>query len=374
MSRSSVAFPWQRARRSIIARRVLALALLTCGALVAFSPGTVHAQNTTSPCTDTVAAAEEAYLNRNYQEAVTLASQCTDRSAFDDKIVIQAYRLITLASLRQGALVQARSAVTNILQIDPEYTADPVNDPPAYDLFISLVRQEENTESTADTETDTEKPSPAPQRRDEGGLFLKLIGVGFSDYTGDLPDQSQGHPFDLQEFNTGSGFPYVFSFEVGYEAPSNLGIILGFQAGNYPIVGYSTGTGSISDSWRYTPQLLIRYTFGEPGRSTALYLDVGGNVTFGGEGLASLGYGPSVGGGVDIPLNKTLSFFVESRFNLTLPDDAIDGTSYPEDYPADADRSPIGSITGPFDAVNQLLGIGLRVRFGGAAGGSAAQE
>ena len=372
MSRPSVAFTWQRALRSITARRHLALALITCGVLAALPPSAAYAQDATSPCTDTVSAAEEAYLNRNYQEAVTLASQCTDRSAFEDEIVIQAYRLITLASLRQGALVQARSAVTNILHIDPEYTADPVNDPPAYDLFISLVRQEEDTESTADTETDTEKPSPAPQRRDEGGLFLKLIGVGFSDYTGDLPDQSQGHPFDLQEFNTGSGFPYVFSFEVGYEAPSNLGIILGFQAGNYPIVGYSTGTGSISDSWRYTPQLLIRYTFGEPGRSTALYLDVGGNVTFGGEGLASPGYGPSVGGGVDIPLNKTLSFFVESRFNLTLPDDAIDGTSYPEDYPADADRSPIGSITGPFDAVNQLLGIGLRIRFGGAAGGPAA--
>jgi hypothetical protein len=80
-----------------------------------------------------------------------------------------------------------------------------------------------------------------------------------------------------------------------------------------------------------------------------------------------------VGGGVDIPLNKTLSFFVESRFNLTLPDDAIDGTSYPEDYPADADRSPVGSITGPFDSVNQLLGIGLRLRFGGGSGASSTQ-
>jgi len=138
MSRPSVAFTWQRALRSITARRHLALALITCGVLAALPPSAAYAQDATSPCTDTVSAAEEAYLNRNYQEAVTLASQCTDRSAFEDEIVIQAYRLITLASLRQGALVQARSAVTNILHIDPEYTADPVNDPPAYDLLKKI--------------------------------------------------------------------------------------------------------------------------------------------------------------------------------------------------------------------------------------------
>ena len=372
MSRPSVAFPWQRARRSITARRVLALALLTCGTLVAVSPGTVHAQDTASPCTGTVTAAEEAYLNRNYQEAVTLASQCTDRSAFDDEIVIQAYRLITLASLRQGALVQARSAVTNILQIDPGYTADPVNDPPAYDLFVSLVRREENIENTADAETDTEEPSPAPPRRNEGGLFLKLIGVGLSDYTGDLPVGTTGHPFDFQEASTGFGAPYLFTAELGYEFSSNLALVLGVQTGNYPIVGYSTGNNDIADSWRHTPQLLVRYTFGAAGEAVAAYLDAGANVTFGGGGIASPGFGPSVGGGVDIPLSNTWSFFVESRFNFTLPDNAIDGTSYPEDV--QVERPPKGSITGPFDSVNQLLGIGLRVRFGGAAGGSAAQE
>ncbi len=363
MSRPSVAFPWQRALRSITARRHLALALITCGALAALPPSAAYAQDATSPCTDTVAAAEEAYLNRNYQEAVTLASQCTDRSAFEDEIVIQAYRLITLASLRQGALVQARSAVTNILHIDPEYTADPVNDPPAYDLFISLVRQEEDTEGTADAET--EEPSPAPPRRNEGGLFLKLIGVGLSDYTGDLPIGNAGHPFDFQEISTGSGAPYLFTAEIGYEFPSNLALVLGVQTGNYPIVGHSTGSNDISDSWRHTPQLLVRYTFGAAGESVAAYLDAGANVTFGGEGIAGPGFGPSVGGGIDIPLSSTWSFFVESRFNFTLPDNAVDGTSYPEDV--QVERPPKGSITGPFDSVNQLLGIGLRIRFGGAA-------
>ena len=311
-------------------------------------------------------------MNRNYQEAVTLASQCTNRSVVKEEIIVQAYRLITLASLRQGALVQARSAVTNILQIDPEYTADPVNDPPAYDLFVSLVRREEDVGNTADSETDTEKTSSVPPRRSRGGPFLKLIGIGLADYTGDLPIGNAGHPFDFQETSTGSGSPYLFTAEFGYQFPSNLALVLGFQTGNYPIVGYSTGSNDISDSWRHTPQLLVRYTFGAPGESVAAYLDAGVNVTFGGEGIASPGFGPSMGGGVDIPLSNTWSFFVETRFNFTLPDNAIDGTVYPEDAPERS--SPKGSITGPFDSVNQLLGIGLRVRFGGAAGGPTAQK
>ena len=340
---------------------------------------TVHAQQATASCTDTLTAAEETYRNRNYQEAVDLASECTDAETVADSTAIRAHRIITLASLRQGALVQARSSITSILQIDSDYTADPVDDPPAYDLFVSMVRQDVTADDSEDTVASEEVPSPEdepsdasttptrpPPDRAGGGLFLKLIGVGLSDYTGDLPIQNAGHPFDLQELRTGSGSPYVFSFELGYQFPTNLALVLGFQAGNYPIIGYSTGNNDISDSWRYTPQLLVRYTFGNPGRSVAVYLDAGGNVTFGGEGIARPGFGPSVGGGVDIPLGDAWSFFVESRFNLTLPDDAIDGTVYPDDALEDG-PTPHGSITGPFDSVNQLLGIGLRVRFGGGS-------
>lgn len=353
---------------------LLVLVVISCGTFGLAVPQAAQAQDTSavSPCADTVAAAEEAYRNRDYQEAVALASQCTDRSTISDETVIQAHRVITLASLRQGALVQARSAVTNILQIDPEYTADPVNDPPAYDLFVSMVRREEDIPETEDTETETAETSPPPPEPSEGGIFLKLIGIGLSDYTGDLPIGTVGHPFDFQELTTGSGAPFLFTAEIGYEFPSNLALALGVQTGNYPIVGYSTGNNDISDSWRHTSQLLVRYTFGAAGQSVAAYLDAGANVTFGGEGVAKPGFGPSVGGGVDIPLSNMLSFFVESRFNFTLPDNAIDGTVYPDD--AVAGSSPKGSITGPFDSVNQLLGIGLRLRFGGAADRSPTQE
>ena len=189
------------------------------------------------------------------------------------------------------------------------------------------------------------------------GLYGKL-GVGFSDYTGDFgPGPNATHPLDFQEFarsldGTASGFPLILNGELGYQLSPKWGLAVGFQGGNYPIVGYS---GTVDDSWRYTPHILGRYTFGTPGESISFYLDLGANVTFGGdsdEGV-STGYGPSVGGGVDIPISDAFSFYVESRFNTTLPDDAVDGTD------TRGGGNSGGSIFS-FDSVNQLLGFGLK--------------
>ena len=189
------------------------------------------------------------------------------------------------------------------------------------------------------------------------------VGVGLSDYTGDFPIQNTGHPLDFQEVSRGSGAPFLFDGELGYQWSPNWGLAVGLQGGNYPTVGYA---GPVEDSWRYTPRLSGRYTFGTPRESAvSFYLDLGANVTFGGDDPPTrLGYGPSVGGGATIPLTNAVAFYVESRFNFTLPDDAIDGAADLGDRPGRVTpktNDPAGSSTGPFDSVNQLLGFGLKV-------------
>ena len=355
------------------------LLLFTAGtSMVVGGSQEARAQDEAGPCADTLATAETAYRNRRYDRATSLASQCTDQEEVGGSTAVRAYRVITLASLRQGALTRARSAVRNILKIDPEYTADSVNDPPSYNLFVSMMRErvdiaeaadeedraptEEETEAPDQEETEPSEPEPsrtAPARTDAaaGGVFIKPLGIGISDYTGDMPAQNFGHPLDFQEFSRGSGFPFMLHGELGYQFTPRWALVLGMQVGNYPIIGYNTGDQGISDSWRYTPQLLIRRAFGPLGETTVFYLDLGANATFGGKGIAKTGYGPVVGGGVDIPLGAAVSLYVESRFNFTLPDDAIDG-SVADDYGNVQD-----SVTGPFDSVNQLLGMGLRIRF-----------
>jgi PKD repeat protein len=66
---------------------------------------------------------------------------------------------------------------------------------------------------------------------------------------------------------------------------------------------------------------------------------------------------------VDIPLSDGLSFYVESRFNGTFPDDAIDGVEDAEDRPpgsTNKTNDPSGSFLNGLDSVNQLLGFGLK--------------
>lgn len=194
-------------------------------------------------------------------------------------------------------------------------------------------------------------PSNAQPAQRPADAFYGKLGGGLSDYTGDFPAQNVSHPFDLQEISrslegTASGIPFVVNGELGYQFSPKWALAAGFQGGNYPIVGYA---GAADDSWRYTPQLLGRYTFGGSAQSVAPYVDGGINATFG--GATSIGAGPSVGGGVNILLSRSLSFYVESRFNFTLPDDAIDGTG----------TEVNDGITGPFDSVNQLLGFGVKV-------------
>lgn len=201
--------------------------------------------------------------------------------------------------------------------------------------------------------------------------FYFKVGVGLSDYTGDFPEQNTGFAYDFQEFQTGNGFPFLFSGELGYQFSPKWGLALGFQGGNYPIAGFSGPT--IDDSYRYTPQILARYTFADADQMVAPYIDGGANLTFGGDDPPTdIGYGPTFGVGVDFALTKSTQFFVESRFNLTFPDDAIDGKKNISDgqlrpvsvNPANEGLSePQGSFLGGSDSVNQLLGFGVKYNF-----------
>jgi len=211
-------------------------------------------------------------------------------------------------------------------------------------------------------------PSTA-QSGDIDNPFFAKVGMGVSDYTGDHPIENRGHPFDLRKFVRGDGVPLGGTGELGYQFSPSLAVALGVQVGNYPLSKPGSGNG-VNDL--YTVQLLGRYTFGDPGSGLRPYVDGGVNATFGGR---QAGYGPAVGAGLDVPLSQELSFFVESRFNLVLPDDAIDGTGGLGDVPPEATGKtgdPRGSITGPFDAVGQLLGVGLKVSFGGSSASSEA--
>lgn len=180
--------------------------------------------------------------------------------------------------------------------------------------------------------------SPAEaQTKRAGDTFYLKFGAGFADYTGDF-DTS---PFSFDEFSEGTGFPYSWSGEVGYQTSPQFAIGLAYLAGRYPLV-LNDAPGTDPD--RFTAQLLGRYTFGARNWTVAPYLDAGVNASFTG---TESGAGPTVGAGLDFVLNSFASFFLETRTNLTFGDDAMDGAE--------------GGTS--FDALSQLIGAGFKLNF-----------
>jgi len=171
--------------------------------------------------------------------------------------------------------------------------------------------------------------------------FYGKFGAGLSDYVGDLtkPGASVSQETGV-DANVLKHFPLGATGELGYRFSPKWALALGGQAGSYSSVGDARPR---ADSYRrYTPYLVGRYTFGAPSQRVAFYLDAGLNVTVGGATDTKRGIGPSVGGGMDIRAGRAISIYVESRLNMTVPDEAVDGAG-----------------TGSFDAVNQPLGFGV---------------
>jgi PKD repeat protein len=179
--------------------------------------------------------------------------------------------------------------------------------------------------------------SPAEaQTKRPGDTFYLKFGAGFSDYTGDFAGPFEG-------FSGGDGFPYGWVGELGYQTSPAFAVGLAYQAGRYPLVN---NNASGTDPDRLSGQLLGRYTFGAKSWTVSPYVDAGANLSFASRSFDDTGGGPTVGAGLDIVLSGWASFYVESRVNFTLGDDAMDG---------------IDMNTG-FDGLSHL-GVGLKMNF-----------
>lgn len=143
------------------------------GLVMGMAPALAAAQNEVPSCDDAIAAAESAYLNGNFQEAINQASACLNRQDVSQDDAIASYRLISLAHLRRNELQQARAAIVNIFGLQPGYEADPIEDPPEYVSLVSIVRREVQPEVPPAEEPAEEERTPFFRRT---STWLSLVG------------------------------------------------------------------------------------------------------------------------------------------------------------------------------------------------------
>ena len=222
------------------------------------------------------------------------------------------------------------------------------------------------------TEVQAQRPSKT--------IFLTLRG-GATAYGGELdgtgvifgdPNSELGWLFSDLGFGVGGEIGYQFDQHLGFA----LGVLYGQYANldrddafneNFPqCAGTNTPvrTGCSLHSSEATTQIqaLFRY-MPWPGSKLTPYIQFGGVVTRGqGEdenGDKITGYGPHLGGGLDLQVGRRLSLFLEASTAFIFPDDAVDSSN-----PGASTLFPTGGDDADYDNLN-LYGGGLRYFFRG---------
>ena len=117
----------------------------SCAMLAALSLLVASSETAAQPrdkCVAERAAAENHYLEGQFDEAVGLLQACLDREALFVEEAVQVYRLLALAYMNRDALEQAEQAIRDLLEIAPAYQADPIQDPPSYTTMVRVIRQD----------------------------------------------------------------------------------------------------------------------------------------------------------------------------------------------------------------------------------------
>lgn len=113
-------------------------------------------------CGTALAAAEQRYLNRAYDEVEPLVLDCVYHADAERDEIQQAYRLLALTFIRQDQLTEAQLTIVKLLGVDYAYEADPVADPPFYVALVGAVKDQLRIGEAPPPSTSSASPPVAP--------------------------------------------------------------------------------------------------------------------------------------------------------------------------------------------------------------------
>jgi tetratricopeptide (TPR) repeat protein len=92
-------------------------------------------------CAAELAEAEQKYKLGQSQQAIAAVRRCLNKSDLTHADKIQAYRLLALAHIVDDSLNQARQAIRNLLEIEPNYNPAP-DDRPSFARLVAEVKEQ----------------------------------------------------------------------------------------------------------------------------------------------------------------------------------------------------------------------------------------
>lgn len=142
-----------------------------------------QAQN--SSCDKEITEANDLYALGQFDQTIIIVDQCLARQGIPEEERRAAYRLKGLSYIGKGLEGDAKASVRRLLDLVPNYTPDPILDPPDFVSLIDEVKSE-NNRSSPQTSTDRGVASSSEARVNRDGFTLLLsLGLGFQAIEGE---------------------------------------------------------------------------------------------------------------------------------------------------------------------------------------------
>jgi hypothetical protein len=145
--------------------------------------GTVFAQSQ-NECEEQLKNAQKKMETGKFDEAIELITECLNKEGISNETKKQAYRLLGLTYIAKDYLGEARNAVSKLLDIVPNYTPDPDQDPPS---FVNIVEEQIAERSQPVKTSDTKTTAVDEEKSDKsdksiwwwigGGAVVALVAV-----------------------------------------------------------------------------------------------------------------------------------------------------------------------------------------------------
>jgi hypothetical protein len=313
----------------------------------------------TDACRDALAEAEARYVQGAFDDVEPALTPCLDTG----DAPVAAFRLLTLARLRQGDITGAKLTLLRILALEPDYRPDLVQDPPDYVALIRVVRGQlgpadagQPDPASSDPVLPDLAPSPvrpaaalpgpetaapetpsrpaAPQLAEPAAspLGFRFWG-GAGSYGGERGSVGTDALDDLIK-NSGP----VFGIGLTVDLARRLRLFADVEGGYYSTLDTPRELAAPNspvfedsadlDPWVRTATVGFHLHLRPAGASP--YLLAGGGIAMGGRGgfqVAGIG---TAGAGLEVPLFEFVNVYLEGGAMVAAPDRALDAAANPE--------------------------------------------
>lgn len=142
---------------------------------------TAQSQN---QCEQELAEAQSFYDTGRFDDAIQKIASCLRKGGLSEEEKLRAYRLLGLTYIAQDYLKEARTAISKLLDLVPDYNPDPIQDPPQYQRLVQQLKEErpKQPEVTEPVKTPTPpktevEETRAPVKKSKRKMWY-LIGGG----------------------------------------------------------------------------------------------------------------------------------------------------------------------------------------------------